>query len=107
MCLCVCAHTMYARTHTDTCTNTEGKFINKNNLETRSSCFTRPQAYYRLGVALLGLGLFEEAIVAFAQGLAADPKQAPMLSGLTETMLKSPFRGKDHMTRVIESPDQQ
>ena len=52
------------------------------------------QAYYRLGVAQLGLGQFEDAIVAFAEGLAADPKQAPMLNGLTETMLKSPFRGK-------------
>ena len=51
-----------------------------------------------MGVALLGLGQFEEAIVAFAEGLAADPKQAPMLNGLTETMLKSPFRGKGHMT---------
>lgn len=52
-----------------------------------------PKAYYRLGVALLGLGQFEDAIVAFAEGLAADPKQTPMLNGLTETMLKSPFRG--------------
>lgn len=53
-----------------------------------------PQAYYRLGVALQGLERYEEAMVAFAEGLAADPKQAQMLSGLTETVLKSPLRGR-------------
>ena len=32
-------------------------------------------------------------MVAFAEGLVTDPKQAPMLHGLTESMLKSQFRG--------------
>ena len=45
-------------------------------------------------MALQGLERYEEAMVAFAEGLAADPKQAQMLSGLTETVLKSPLRGR-------------
>ena len=52
-----------------------------------------PQAYYRLGVALQGLDRYEEAMIAFAGGIAADPKQASMLNGLIETMLKSPLKG--------------
>ena len=32
-------------------------------------------------------------MIVFAEGLAADPKQAPMLQGLIETMIKSPHRG--------------
>ena len=52
-----------------------------------------PQAYYRLGVALQGLERYEDAMIVFAEGLSADPKQAPMLQGLIETMIKSPHRG--------------
>ena len=52
------------------------------------------QAYYRRGVALQGLERHEEAMIVFAEGLAADPKQAPMLHGLIETMIKSPYRGE-------------
>jgi len=39
-------------------------------------------------------------MIAFAEGLAADPKQAQMLNGLTETVLRSPLRGEcsNHMT---------
>ena len=33
-------------------------------------------------------------MVAFAEGLATDPEQAPMLYGLTESMLKSKFKGE-------------
>ena len=33
-------------------------------------------------------------MMVFAEGLAADPKQAPMLHGLIETMIKSPYRGE-------------
>ena len=46
-------------------------------------------------------------MIVFADGLAADAKQAPMLHGLIETMLKSPYRGRQqywlclgHMTEV-------
>ena len=52
------------------------------------------QAYYRRGVALQGLERHEEAMIVFAEGLSADPKQAPMLHGLIETMIKSPYRGE-------------
>lgn len=53
-----------------------------------------PQAFYRRGVALQGLERHEEAMIVFAEGLSADPKQAPMLHGLVETMIKSPYRGE-------------
>ena len=33
-------------------------------------------------------------MVAFAEGLVTDPKQAPMLHGLTESMLKSKYKGE-------------
>lgn len=32
-------------------------------------------------------------MVAFAEGLAIDPKSAPLLSGVTQTMLLSPLKG--------------
>ncbi len=51
------------------------------------------QSYYRLGVAYQGLERHEEAMVAFAEGLVTDPKQAPMLHGMTESMLKSRYKG--------------
>ena len=35
----------------------------------------------------------EEAMVAFSQGLATDPKESAMLTALVETMLKSSLRG--------------
>lgn len=57
--------------------------------------FLPPQSYYRLGVALQGLERHEEAMVAFAEGLAIDSKSAPLLSGLTQTMLMSPLKGED------------
>ena len=52
------------------------------------------QAFYRCGVSLQGLERHEEAMIAFAEGLSADPKQAPMLHGLVEAMIKSPYRGE-------------
>lgn len=52
------------------------------------------QSYYRLGVALQGLERHEDAMVAFAEGLAIDSKSAPLLNGLTQTMLSSPLKGK-------------
>ena len=42
-------------------------------------------------------------MVAFAEGLVTDPKQAPMLHGLTESMLKSRFRGIVHDVCKIET----
>ncbi len=52
-----------------------------------------PQSYYRLGVSYQGLERHEEAMVAFAEGLVTDPKQASMLHGMTESMLKSRYKG--------------
>lgn len=52
------------------------------------------QSYYRLGVALQGLERYEDAMVAFAEGLAIDSKLTPLLSGVTQTMLLSPHKGR-------------
>ena len=35
----------------------------------------------------------EEAMVAFSQGLATNPKESAMLTALVETMLKSSLKG--------------
>ena len=47
-----------------------------------------------MGVAYQGLGQHENALIAFAEGLAADPKQSSALVGLVDAMLKSPLKGK-------------
>ncbi len=44
-------------------------------------------------MAYQGLEAYEEAMVAYADGLVSDPKQGSMLHGLIEVMLKSPYRG--------------
>lgn len=44
-------------------------------------------------MAYQGLDQNEEAMIAYADGLVADPKQGSMLHGLIEAMLKSPYRG--------------
>ena len=51
-----------------------------------------------MGVAYQGLGRHEDALIAFAEGLAADPKQpSSALCGLIDAMLKSPLKGMlDH-----------
>ncbi|XP_012288124.1 tetratricopeptide repeat protein 28 [Orussus abietinus] len=51
-----------------------------------------PKAYYRQGVALQCLGRHGEALVAFSAGLARDPSNFQLLSGLVEASLKSPLR---------------
>ncbi|XP_076277008.1 uncharacterized protein LOC143207436 [Lasioglossum baleicum] len=51
-----------------------------------------PKAYYRQGVALQCLGRHGEALVAFSTGLAHDPSNCQLLSGLVEASLKSPLR---------------
>lgn len=56
------------------------------------------QSYYRLGIALQGLERHEDAMVAFAEGIAIDPKSGPLLSGLTQTMLISPLKGVYFLT---------
>ena len=56
-------------------------------------CSLPLQSYYRLGVAQQGLERYEDAMVSFAEGLAIDAKSAPLLSGLTQTMLLSPLKG--------------
>ena len=42
---------------------------------------------------------YEEAMVAFSQGLATNPKENAMLTALVETMLKSSLKGK-HGIRI-------
>lgn len=44
-------------------------------------------------MAYQGLEMYENAMIAYADGLVADPKQGSMLHGLIEAMLKSPYRG--------------
>ena len=51
------------------------------------------QGFYRLGIALQGMDDHEEAMVAFSQGLATNPKENAMLTALVETMLKSSLKG--------------
>ena len=51
------------------------------------------QGFYRLGIALQGMDDYEEAMVAFSQGLATNPKEGTMLTALVETMLKSSLKG--------------
>ena len=55
------------------------------------------QAYYRQGVALQCLAKHGEAIAAFANGLAQDPKSPQLLEGLVEATLKSPLKGKPEL----------
>jgi len=52
-----------------------------------------PKAYYREGVALQCLGKHAEALAAFSQGLAQDPKSLQLLAGLVEAAMKSPLKG--------------
>ena len=52
------------------------------------------QAYYRVGVALQCLGRHPEALGAFANGLAQDPKSMQLLAGMVEAAMKSPLKGK-------------
>ncbi|XP_023318529.1 tetratricopeptide repeat protein 28 [Trichogramma pretiosum] len=53
---------------------------------------TWPKAYYRQGVALQCLGRYADALVAFSLGLAREPSNGQLLSGLIEATLKSPLR---------------
>ena len=52
------------------------------------------KAYYRQGVALQCLGRHAEALAAFSNGLAQDPKSIQLLAGLIEAAMKSPLKGK-------------
>ncbi|XP_043222713.1 tetratricopeptide repeat protein 28-like isoform X3 [Amphibalanus amphitrite] len=56
------------------------------------SAEAQAQAYYRQGVALQCMGRHGEALAAFSQGLAQDPKSMQLLSGLVEAAMKSPLR---------------
>ena len=40
------------------------------------------------------MGRHGEALAAFSQGLAQDPKSMQLLSGLVEAAMKSPLRGR-------------
>ena len=44
-------------------------------------------------MALQCLGKHGEAVAAFANGLAQDPKSPQLLEGLVEATLKSPLKG--------------
>jgi len=59
------------------------------------------QAYYRQGVALQCLGKHGEAVAAFANGLAQDPKSPQLLEGLVEATMKSPLKGKYFCCDII------
>uniref|UniRef100_A0A0K2TA00 Uncharacterized protein n=1 Tax=Lepeophtheirus salmonis TaxID=72036 RepID=A0A0K2TA00_LEPSM len=50
------------------------------------------KAYYRQGVAYQCLGKHCDALGAFSNGLAQDPKSMQLLSGLIEAALKSPLK---------------
>ncbi|XP_070185013.1 tetratricopeptide repeat protein 28-like, partial [Littorina saxatilis] len=56
------------------------------------------KAYLREGVALQQLGHHGDALAAFASGLAQEPANAHLLSGLTDTALKSPLKDKFQAT---------
>ena len=58
------------------------------------NCFSVLQAYYREGVALQCLGKHADALAAFSQGLAQDPKSLQLLAGLVEAAMKSPLKGE-------------
>ena len=47
---------------------------------------------------------YEEAMVAFSQGLATNPKENAMLTALVETMLKSSLKGIVLMITVENCP---
>uniref|UniRef100_A0A3Q2XB06 Tetratricopeptide repeat protein 28 n=1 Tax=Hippocampus comes TaxID=109280 RepID=A0A3Q2XB06_HIPCM len=53
---------------------------------------SRPEAYFRQGVALQYLGRHADALAAFASGLAQDPKSLQLLVGMVEAAMKSPLR---------------
>ena len=53
------------------------------------------QAYLREGVALQQLGQHGDALAAFAVGLAQDSSNTSLLSGLVDSSLKSPLKGKE------------
>ena len=44
-------------------------------------------------MAYQGLGRHDDALIAFSEGLALDPKQSSLLVGLIDAMLKSPYKG--------------
>ena len=46
------------------------------------------------------MGRHGEALAAFSQGLAQDPKSMQLLSGLVEAAMKSPLRGQCLRLRV-------
>ncbi|CAH1107767.1 unnamed protein product [Psylliodes chrysocephalus] len=66
----------------------------------RDMCPTWPKAYYRQGVALQCLGRHGDALAAFSQGLAQDPRSQQLLSGLVEASIKSPLR--HHLEPTLE-----
>ena len=47
---------------------------------------------------------YEEAMVAFSQGLATNPKENAVLTALVETMLKSSLKGIVLMINVENCP---
>ena len=62
------------------------------------------QAYYRQGIALQCLGQHAEGLAAFAAGLAQDPKNTQLLTGLVESAIKSPLKGKTYQIVYLYRP---
>lgn len=52
------------------------------------------QAYYREGIAFQCLGKFSDALGAFSNGLALDPKNTQLLTGLVDAVSRSPLKSK-------------
>ena len=64
------------------------------------------QAYYREGIALQCLGKFSDALGAFSSGLAIDPKNTQLLTGIIDAVSKSPLKSKRRIftsTRYIST----
>lgn len=63
------------------------------------------KAYVAEGMALFGLGKYEESLAALAEGLSACPDDYQLLKSITEVALKSEFKHdlRDNLQRLEES----
>jgi hypothetical protein len=51
------------------------------------------QAHLRLGVAVVGMADYRQALLAFADGLTKDAKHAQLIAHLVDTAKQCPFAG--------------
>ena len=63
------------------------------------------QAYVAEGMALFGLGKYDESLAALAEGLSAVPTDHQLLKTIIEVALKSPLKAEfiDNLSRLEES----